>query len=78
MLLSKKLWEENWIVMVSDGILDALPGEEKELVMKEYLEGAEWDQPQALAEAVLAFASSFEERPRDDMTVLAARIWKRK
>lgn len=77
-LLSKKLWEENWIVMVSDGILDALPGEEKELVMREYLEGADWDQPQAVAEAVLRFASSFEERPRDDMTVLTARIWKRK
>ena len=74
----KKLWEENWIVMVSDGILDALPGEEKELVMREYLEGADWDQPQAVAEAVLRFASSFEERPRDDMTVLTARIWKRK
>ena len=46
--------------------------------MKKYLEGEGWDQPQALAGAVVAFASSFEERPRDDMTVLAARIWKRK
>lgn len=77
-LLSKKLWEENWIVMVSDGILDALPGEEKELTLREFLEGARWEQPQELAEEILAFASSFEERPRDDMTVLAARIWKRK
>ena len=76
-LLSKKLWDENWIIMVSDGILDALPGEEKELSMREFLEGAEYGQPQELAEAVLAFARSFHGRPRDDMTVLAARVWKR-
>lgn len=76
-LLSKKLWDESWIVMVSDGILDALPGEEKEEILKEYLEGAEYTQPQELAEAVLAFAGSFEGEPRDDMTVLAARVWKR-
>ena len=63
--------------MVSDGVLDALPGEEKELSMREFLEGAEYGQPQELAEAVLAFARSFHGRPRDDMTVLAARVWKR-
>ncbi len=75
--LSKKLWDESWIVMVSDGILDALPGEDKEGILKEYLEGAEYTQPQELAEAVLAFAGSFGEGPRDDMTVLTARVWKR-
>ncbi len=77
-LLSKKLWDENWIVMVSDGILDTLPGDEKEEVMREYLSGSRFSQPQELAEAVLGFAASFAENPRDDMTVLAARIWKRK
>ena len=39
MLLSRKLWEEDRIVMVSDGVLDALPGEDKEQIMVEYLEG---------------------------------------
>lgn len=76
-LLSKKLWDESWIVMVSDGILDALPGEEKEETLRAYLDGAEYTQPQELAEAVLDFAASCSEESRDDMTVLTARVWKR-
>lgn len=27
-LMSRKLWDDDRIVMVSDGVLDALPGEE--------------------------------------------------
>ena len=63
--------------MVSDGILEALPGENKEQIMKEYLEGAQNGNPQELAERVLEFAMSFSEEKRDDMTVLAAGIWRR-
>ncbi|MEG0687267.1 MAG: SpoIIE family protein phosphatase [Hungatella sp.] len=77
-LLSKKLWEDQRIVMVSDGILDALPGERKEEVLKEYLEGMPRKTPQDMAERILAFAGSFPEKARDDMTVLTAGIWKRK
>lgn len=77
-LISRKLWEENWIIMVSDGILDALPGDDKETVLKEYLADTCSVQPQDMAEEILHFAESFSETARDDMTVLAARIWKRK
>lgn len=77
-LLSKKLWDDNRIVMVSDGILDALPGDDKEMVLKEYLESMPIKTPQDMAERILRFACSFSPAPRDDMTVLAAGIWKRK
>jgi len=76
-LLSRKLWERSQVVMVSDGVLDALPGENKEQVMKEYLEDAQGQDPQELAERILEFAMSFSEENRDDMTVLTAGIWKR-
>ena len=76
-LLSRKLWENNRIVMVSDGVLDALPGDEKEEVLKEYLESMPLKTPQDMADRILAFASSFLDGARDDMTVLAAGIWKR-
>lgn len=76
-LLSRKLWEDSRVVMVSDGILEALPGEDKERVMKEYLENEEGANPQKLAERILEFAMSFSSSNRDDMTVLAAQIWKR-
>lgn len=77
-LLSKKLWENNRIVMVSDGVLDALPGEEKEQVLKDYLESMPLKTPQDMADRILDFAGSFSEEARDDMTVLTAGIWKRK
>lgn len=35
--------------MVSDGVLDALPGEDKEETMKEYLENLERKNPQDMA-----------------------------
>ena len=78
MLLSKKLWDDNRIIMVSDGVLDALPGDNKEQVMKEYLESVENMPPQELAEQILEFASSFIPAARDDMTALVAGIWKRR
>ncbi len=76
-LLSRKLWDNNRIVMVSDGVLDGLPGEDKESVLREFLEMQPFCPPKELAGRVLEFACSFEEEIRDDMTVLAAGIWKK-
>lgn len=76
-LMSRKLWDGNRIIMVSDGVLDALPGDDKEQVMKQYLESVEEMGPQELADQVLEFAVSCIPAPRDDMTVLAAGLWKR-
>ena len=77
-LMSKKLWDGSRIIMVSDGVLDALPGDDKEQVMKEYLESVENMPPQELAEQILEFASSFIPAARDDMTALVAGLWKRR
>lgn len=77
-LLSKKLWDDDRIVMVSDGVLDALPGDDKEQVMLEFLETVPLHTPQDMADRILSFACSFSPVPRDDMTVLAAGIWERK
>lgn len=77
-LLSKKLWDDNRIIMVSDGVLDALPGDDKEMVLKEFIEGIPIRTPQDMADRLLRFACSFSRTPRDDMTVLTAGIWKRK
>ncbi|MCI8515434.1 MAG: SpoIIE family protein phosphatase [Hungatella sp.] len=76
-LLSRKLWEDNWVIMVSDGVLEALPGEDKEQVMREYLEDIPDMAPQELADRILEFAMSFSRDNRDDMTVLAAEVWKK-
>ena len=74
-LLSRKLWDGDLVVMVSDGILDAMPGEEKEAAFRDFLAGLPRGGPQEIAEMILAFALSFEGEPKDDMTVLVGGIY---
>ncbi len=76
-LLSKKLWDDDRIIMVSDGVLEAMPGEEKEMVMKDFLASLPPGRPKDMAEQILGFALSFGEDARDDMTVLVAGVWER-
>ena len=76
-LLSQKLWDGDRLIMVTDGVLDALPGEDKEQVMGQFLESLEEMPPQDMAERILEFALSFVPGARDDMTVLTAQVWKR-
>ncbi len=74
-LLTRKLWADDRIVMVSDGVLEAFPGDDKEQFLKEYLENAGAQSPQELADMVLEFAGACAGGARDDMTVLVAEIW---
>lgn len=80
-LLSRKLWEDSRVIMVSDGVLDALPGTDKEQVLREYLEGMVRRNPQDMAEEILGFVLGLAEADgcgiRDDMTVLVAGVWER-
>ena len=76
-LLSRKLWDGDKIVMVSDGVLDAMPGEEKEEAFQDFLAGLPEAGPQETAEMVMAYALALEPEPRDDMTVLVGGIYGR-
>ncbi len=75
-LLSKKLWDDDRIIMVTDGVLEACPGLEKEQSLKAYIESMPVKTPQDMAERILRFACQ-NGGMNDDMTVLAAGIWKR-
>lgn len=75
-LLSKKLWDGDRIIMVSDGVLDTCPGTDKEQALKEFIEGMSIGAPQDMAERILRFACQDRTAARDDMTVLTAGIWK--
>ena len=75
-LLSRKLWDGDRVVMVTDGVLEACPGEDKEGSMREYIEGMEVHSVQEMAEELLQFACR-EEGPRDDMMGLVGGIWRR-
>ena len=73
-----QLEEGDMIVMLTDGILDALPGEEKEAVLNEYLSHTKTNNARELSEDILELARSCQEGgARDDMTVLVAGFWKK-
>lgn len=76
-LLSRKLWDNERIIMISDGILEAMPGENKEEAFQTFLEGMEGGNPQEMADGILGFAASLREEAADDMTVLVGGIFER-
>lgn len=73
---STGLEDGDYIIMMSDGVLDALPFYDKEKRMKEIIEGIEERMPQAIAERILSEVYFYDEKIADDMTVLVTGIWK--
>ena len=64
--------------MVTDGVLDALPGEDKEQAMCQYLESMEFMTPPGDGGADSGvLPCPLCPGARDDMTVLTAAIWKK-
>ena len=71
-----QLEKETFVVLVTDGVVEALPGTDKEEFLAEILRRIKGGNPQMMAEDILALAVGQEE-PRDDMTVLVAAIQSR-
>ena len=53
-LMSRKMWDGEKIIMISDGILEAMPGEHKEETFMEFISNLSGGNPQELAEQILA------------------------
>ncbi len=64
------------IVMVTDGVLDALKGEDKEETMREILACTSGENLQDTADEILRLAKEGGAPCKDDMTVLSVGIWK--
>ncbi|NLZ80242.1 MAG: SpoIIE family protein phosphatase [Clostridiales bacterium] len=75
---SKKLYDGDYVIMVSDGILEAFPGENKENEFTSFLMDIRLRNPKELADYIINYACKLSENDiRDDMTVLVAGIWKK-
>ena len=72
-----QLRDGDMIVMVTDGVLDAFQEEDKEGALRRLLAKSTTLNARELAEQVLKGGWSEDREAKDDMTVLAAGVWKK-
>lgn len=64
------------IIMMTDGVLDAIGEDDKEEAMREIIRDIDTDNPKDISNRILSLVKPLEGNP-DDMTVITAGIWKR-
>ena len=75
---SKKLYDGDYLIMVTDGVLDALPPQQEEEVMKELILENTCTSPKEMGRILLERVLGYSGyRAADDMTILVAGIWKK-
>lgn len=74
--VERKLESGDFVIMVTDGVLDSLPVGEQESLMSTFIQDADIVNPKELAHHILEQVLEWtQEVPMDDMTVLAIGIW---
>lgn len=78
-VLYKKLYDGDSVVLVSDGILDSVDGENPEDELKGWLSAVYGENPKQAADKVMNWAlEQAAGARRDDMSVMVLHIWKKK
>lgn len=73
----RRLESGDYVVMVTDGVMDALPVGEQDALMRAFIQGAGIVNPKELAHHILGQVLEWsKEIPADDMTVLVIGMWK--
>ncbi|MFV0341645.1 MAG: stage II sporulation protein E [Anaerocolumna sp.] len=74
--ISRKIYDGDFVIMATDGVIDCIPGEEKEEYMNHFIASLKMNNAQEIANAVLNHALELNKWvPKDDMTVLASGFW---
>lgn len=75
---SRKLYHGDYLIMMTDGVLDALPAGREEETMKEIIVDVKEDAPKDISRGILERVLGYSDyQARDDMTVLVAGLWKK-
>ena len=76
--VGRSLMDGDYIIMISDGVLDALSQGIGEDMLPEVIGSTNLENPGEMANAILNFCiHQCRGRIRDDMTVLVIGIWKK-
>jgi len=74
--VKQKMADGEYVILVSDGVIDALPVGEQEFLMKMMIEGSQKTNPKEMAEHLLRQVLECSgEVPADDMTILVVGLW---
>ena len=73
----RQLEDGDFVIMVTDGILDALPVGEQDVLLETIIKGTAIINPKEMAQHILKQVLNWTGKPpEDDMTVLVIGIWK--
>lgn len=73
---TRRLESGDYVIMVTDGVMDALPAGEQDVLMCTFIQDTDILNPRELAHHILGRVLEWsEEVPLDDMTVLVAGLW---
>ncbi|MBH1940739.1 SpoIIE family protein phosphatase [Mobilitalea sibirica] len=74
--VTKKLYEGDIVIMVTDGVLDSIKGDHKEEFIEKLIMEIKSNNPQEIANRILDHTlAQSNYTPMDDMTVITAGIW---
>ena len=74
---SKQMQDGDMIIMLTDGIINHIDGEDKEDTLAQYIDHLETSSPQETANAILKYAMAGNKYViNDDMTVLTCGVYK--
>lgn len=76
--ICKKLEDGAFVVMMTDGVMDALPIGEQEALMSTFISGTNINNAKELAHHILGQVLEWTgELPQDDMTIIVVGLWER-
>lgn len=75
--VKRKVASGDLVIMITDGVLDALPVGEQEFLLDTIIRGTKLNNPREMAHHILEQVLEWSgEEPLDDMTVLVVGIWR--
>lgn len=76
--VTRHLEDGDFVVMVTDGVMDALPVGEQDILLETIIQGTLMINPREMAHHILQQVLNWTgEPPHDDMTVLVVGVWEK-